>query len=296
MIDAEHKPLYVRFVKRKLKLILLPLFVSAISASQALAVGGWGGGGNALVCFEPTKVTDRYELIAWIRNQKAEQAKAVDRRTDYVQNIPEQYLTSISKIEVLDLLEMKTPRMNGIDGVSFRPNEQDFLMPADNETAPQYISRIVNTRRKGLPSLNDFLVRKLVEFNDAARNTRVVKSLAYVKDADLQGLDIEGNQDLDNCLVLTLISQLHVGSVTFGVQNDLFNHKFHPRQSRYITWLHEFAYFALKTHPRERELGTNVHHVRSLVKFLTDMSYSDELIKKRLQQWGYIDLADIPMI
>lgn len=177
---------------------------------------GSSGGGNALVCFN-----------------SAQAVKEIHANGSY---ISDKYLKDINFIETFDLYEAKKKR-----GFSETDSSTNLIEIKSNESIAAYAKRVINRIKPHYPEFHSLLER---EYNQVASQRSI-----QTDDRIDQVFDINPDTFVDkpNCLFATLAAQINEKDMTtIYIDNKLFNHPRHSRESKGALLIHEAVYSLLR--------------------------------------------------
>ncbi len=201
------------------------IFCLIVSLTQFAGAAGneGGGGGNGLVCFNDPAIAAR------IRQRNSED-KIINGA---IQNAD---IKSITSIEILDLVEARHPR-----GITNR-EVPELILPKENESNHHYVQRVINR-------IKDLEPRLWEKFNKSLNDFLVLPADAHPDGLEpVDDYNLIGRYDSANCVIATIA--MHIMSennVKLHVDERLMYNPLHSLNSRYITFLHEVVYKALRS-------------------------------------------------
>lgn len=229
--------------------------------------GEWaGGGGNAIVCFEPQVIIAQGE----VRTTTKDIINNIKKNKNI---IPDDYIQYIESVEMFDLYEAKKRR--GIDS-----KKPEILDIKDDEKFYDYFDRL-SKRYDGRVYTMAYIVEAGKELIPDSR--LIFHNTAMLYQNDLGSVTLPS----DNCIVSTMAAQVNRKDY-FEVHIDerLFNHAKHLRQSKATLILHELIYGLLRKHFKHEDSGVT----RKLVNFLIayDESFTEGTLAKALYELGIV--------
>ncbi len=202
--------MHLRKLKTKLDRSQLLAIVALFTGSATYAGPATSGGGNSVVCFSKPEIVDQ------IKNNHG--------------YLTDEFISSISSIEILDLHEAKFPR--GID--RRRPK---VVSAKNGENIESYIKKITNRLNFTIPELGQILRNGTAYF---APDHIIWQPFGL---EPVQDSNQVGYIDQSRCVIATLAMQRTVNQQNYLYIDDrLFNHPKHSLESKAVTLIHEFAY------------------------------------------------------
>jgi hypothetical protein len=248
----------------KILVLALMLWTTSAVAKINYARGEWGsGGGNALVCFaEVTEVTNGEvrvrDLVAEVRANN--------------NTIPDELLQWISSIELFDLYEAKKRR--GLDS-----KKPEIIEIKSNEKIYEYFDRLGKRFEKNVYVMKNFITigKELIPDTNLIFHESAVK---YQN--DLGSVTLPG----PNCLISTMAAQVNFKDY-FEVHIDqrLFNHPKHSKQSKATLILHELIYALGRKHLNHKDSGATRNVVRYYISY--HESFTEGVVAKALHDLGF---------
>lgn len=242
----------------KLFISLLTLSLIASSAILEMDRGEWGsGGGNGIVCFQKVSVNDDLSLIV----------KEIENNENI---IPDKYLGNIKSIELFDLFEAKKRR-------------------GFNSKLPEIVE--IQTSEK----YSDYFERLMKRFEDHSQQAPLILGQAFTivpesnfifSDTAIRFQNDIGEVTLpsNNCLLTTIAAQVNYNNFyQVHIDNRLFDHPNHSKQSRATLILHEYIYAygrAMRGHKESAQ-------TRELVRFFISRH---ESVNERSLSFALYDL------
>lgn len=240
-----------------MKLTIIILLVSTMAFGMLdRSTGDWGsGGGNAIVCFG-TGTDSNGEWIDYVSEIKKNK-----------NIIPDKFINAITSIEMYDLYEAKKRR-----GIGSKPSE--ILEINKDEKIYDYIDRVSYRFR----SIN-LRVIELVELGKKLiPDTRVVfnnSALEYQNDLGAVSLPSQ------RCIISTMAAQVNYGEFYEAhIDERLFNHPSHSKQSQATLILHELIYASARKLHKHTDSGSTRNLVRMIISYhdsITERSVAENL-------------------
>ncbi len=250
-----------------MKLLLVTLLASSMAfAMLDRSTGDWGsGGGNAIVCFDKVNITNGETSV-----------NIIDEIKKNKNLIPDKYLSHIESIEMYDLYEAKKRR-----GIGSKPAV--IFEIQKEEKIYEYIDRVslrfrsINTRVVELVQLGKALIP----------DTRLVFNNSALKyQDDLGSVSLPSMK----CLVSTMAAQVNYGEFFEAhIDERLFNHPKHSRQSQATLILHELIYASARKLHKHTDSGSTRNLVRLIIsshKSITEKSVAENLYDLNLTVRG----------
>lgn len=244
--------------------LLILFFFLTLNAHSKLdrAFGEWGsGGGNALVCFEPVVVADGNRSVNIIEEIKANK-----------NTIPDKYLQHIESIELFDLYEAKKRR--GLD--SAKP---EILAIKEDEKFYDYFERLGSRFEDTVY----FMKGMVDQGKELLPDSRIIfHDFAVEYQNDLGSVTLPGS----NCLIITMAAQVNYNDFyEVHVDERLFNHPKHTKQSRATLILHELIYAVGRKHFDQTDSGGTRNIVRQYISY--HPSITEGTVAKSLFDLGF---------
>ncbi len=220
--------------------------------------GEWGsGGGNALVCF----IQEEIEIGGRTLNFK----KWVEQNNN---TIPNSLLPFIKSIEMFDLYEAKKKR-----GLSAKAPE--IVSIEENEGFYDYLDRL--GRR---------FIGKVDSMNQLVKKTQIMvpESSFIFHEAAIKYQNDLGTVTLpqDHCVISTMAGQVSInGYFEVHIDERLFNHSKHSKQSKATLVLHELIYAYARFFNNEEESSSTRKMVSAFI------SYSSGVTEGSVSKLGY---------
>lgn len=246
----------------KYALLFLTATILSAHANISKLYGEWGsGGGNSLVCF-----TDRF--VEYRGNQ-----------VDIIQNIKENnnvleddHLPFISSIEFFDLYEAKKPR--GFDSV-----KPEILGIEDGESYYDYFDRLGERFDKSVYRLTDIVKEAKALIPDSQF---VFHDSAVEYQNDLGSVTLPSKK----CMIITMAAQVNYnGFYEVHIDQRLFNHPKHSRQSKATLILHELVYAIGRKFYQHTDSGSTRNLIRYYISY--HPSFTEGLIAKSVNELGF---------
>ena len=249
-------------MRELLLLAILGLSLSANGRVKGLQnlKGEWGtGGGNALVCFSQKTFSDN-----------SQQENIVEIIKNNNNNVPDKLLSYIESIEIYDLYEAKMER-----GLARKSAE--IVEISKDEEILSYIDRLGErylTRVEYMHYLIYEGKKILPESNIIITNKPIVEQLNDIANVILP---------TENCVITTMAAQINTNNYyQLFIDERLYDHPRHSKQSKATLILHEMIYAFL----REHKGHTNSSAARAIVrmfisydKLITESSVAKDLYK-----------------
>lgn len=249
-----------------MKVLILLLAIVSIQAQAKInyARGEWGsGGGNALVCF--AKVTE-------ITNGEVKERDLVAEVKANNNTIPNELLQWIDTIELFDLYEAKKRR--GLDS-----KKPEIIKIKDNEKIYEYFDRLGKRFEK-----NVYVMKGFIDFGKKLiPDTNLIFHESAVKyQNDLGSVTLPG----PNCLISTIAAQVNFNDY-FEVHIDerLFNHPKHTKQSKATLILHELIYALGRKELGHKDSGATRNVVRYFISY--HETFTEGVVAKALHDLGF---------
>lgn len=211
--------------------------------------GDWGsGGGNGLVCFSSKDVADAVKANKYI--------------------VKNEHLKSIESIEVYDLYEAKKRR-----GLS--SDKPEIIEIGESEEFYDYFDRL----SKRFKNHNDLMAELVNMAKSLVPDSNIIFNNAAVKNQN----DL-GNVTLpqDKCLIITMAAQVnYFEHYQVHIDERLFFHPRHSKQSQATLVLHELFYAIGRKHFKHSDSGSTRSLLRYLISYhssVTEGSVSRALV------------------
>ncbi len=234
--------------------LLLCTSVFALSANARIKgleniQGEWGsGGGNALVCFQRKVISiggEEKTITQLVRENK--------------NRIPDEVLQHIDSIEMFDLYEAKKKR--GLSSV-----KPEIIEIGETEEYYDYIERLAK-RYHG--TVND-----MYGFVEIGKNLIPDTNIIFHESA------VEHQNDLGSvtlptrhCIIATMAAQVNFNNFfELHIDERLFNHPKHSKQSKATLILHELIYAMARKHAKHTDSGSTRNIVRMLMSYHPDIT------------------------
>lgn len=201
----------------KFFICLLSFSVMSMAAILDMARGEWGsGGGNGIVCF-----------------QAVQNNESVDSIVNEIKNndnlIPDKYIKNIKSIELFDLYEAKKKR-------GFNSSQPIIHEIKESENFEEYLIRMSNR----FSNYNDYLPALVQDAFQILPQSSFVFHNGPIKFQDDIGEVILPSS---HCLFSTIAAQVNYnGFFQVHIDERLFNHPNHSRQSQVSLYIHELVY------------------------------------------------------
>lgn len=213
----------------------LALLVCLTSGAEFARAAGAdsSGGGLGVVCFDNPAILETL------------------RQGDGL--LTDELLPHITSIENFDLYEANLVRGINMD------LKQKVVPLKDNETADEYVERILKRMDFSVPALARLVRKTVEELSQAGHVEHVMRPLERMNDARQVGLI-----DYENCMLATMgLNRLEKGEGVLQIDKRIYAHAKQSEQSRAIFLLHEYVYITA------RKLGhTDSRHTRVLINSL----------------------------
>lgn len=258
-----------------MKIFLVLCSILCVSSAQAeidRTLGEWGsGGGNALVCFK--------QKTAQVGGSEVDINIAEKIRNSESKKIPDKYLEYIESIEMFDLYEAKKRR--GIDSP-----QPEIIKINDDEKYYDYFDRLAKRYDKRVYRMLFVLETAKTLIPD----TRLIfHDFPVEHQNDLGSVALPSN----NCVVATMAAQVNYNDFyEVHIDERLFNHPTHSKQSKATLILHELLYAVGRKTYDHKDSGATRNLVRYFISYhnsITEGEVSKALLDLKFYATGAVD-------
>lgn len=260
-----------KMIKTLITSILLLMSTNSFGKFNRL-LGEWGsGGGNALVCFKQSVIVRDggvTDIVSEIKKNN--------------NTIPDIYLSYIKTIEMFDLYEAKKKR--GIDS-----KKSEIIEISTDENIYNYLERLGN-RFKGKV---DLMKEMITEGKELIPDTQLVfHEFAVEYQNDLGSVTLPSS----NCVISTIAAQVNYNEFyEVNIDDRLFNHPKHSKQSKATLVLHELIYAIGRKYFNHTDSGATRNLVRNYISYHD--SITEGAVSKSLSDLGFVkNTNDLPQI